>query len=143
MTVFDSPGGGEVGDSISLRQKRSSPVVPATLLAEGGGDGATMATREAAPYRLSHQSESTTPALPRGTCQWSCGDSDDEGDDSGDDCGEGDDDDDGSSEGDDDNGIGDNDNDGDGGSKGDGGDGGSKGDNDNGNGKASGIAPLV
>jgi hypothetical protein len=67
-TVFDSSGSGELGDSISSRQKRSTPVVPATLLAGGGGDGATMATQEAAPCRLSHQSESTTPALPWGTC---------------------------------------------------------------------------
>jgi hypothetical protein len=63
-TVFDSLGGGELGDSISPRQKRGTPVVPATLLAGGGGDGATMAMQEAAPCRLSHQSESTTPALP-------------------------------------------------------------------------------
>jgi hypothetical protein len=64
-----SPGGGELYDSIPPRQKRSTPVVPATLLVGGGGDGATMATQEAAPCRLSHQSESTTPALPRGTCR--------------------------------------------------------------------------
>jgi hypothetical protein len=68
-TVLDSPGGGELGDSISPRQERSTSVVPATLLAEGGGDGATMATQQAAPCRLSHQSESTTPALPLGTCR--------------------------------------------------------------------------
>jgi hypothetical protein len=49
MTVSDSPGGGELGDSISLRRKRSDPVVLATLLAGGGGDEATMATQEAAP----------------------------------------------------------------------------------------------
>jgi hypothetical protein len=67
--VSDSPGGGELYDSISPRQKRSAPVIPATLLAGGGGDGATMATQEAAPCRLSHQSESTMPALPRGTCR--------------------------------------------------------------------------
>jgi hypothetical protein len=65
-TVFDSPGGGELYDSISSRQKRSTPVVPATLLVEGGGDEATMATQEAAPCWLLHQSESTMPALPRG-----------------------------------------------------------------------------
>jgi hypothetical protein len=64
-TVSDSPGGGELYDSISPRQKRSTPVIPATLLDGGGGDEATMATQEAAPCRLSHQSESTTPALPR------------------------------------------------------------------------------
>jgi hypothetical protein len=68
-TVSDSPGGGELGDGISLRQKRSAPVVPATLLTGRGGDEATMATQEAAPCRLSHQSESTTSALPRGTCR--------------------------------------------------------------------------
>jgi hypothetical protein len=68
-TVFDSPGGGELDDSISPRQNRSAPVVPATLLTRGGGDGATMATQEVAPCRLSHQSESTTPTLPRGTCR--------------------------------------------------------------------------
>jgi hypothetical protein len=67
--VSDSPGGGELYDSISPRQKKSTPVVPATLLVGGGGDEATMATQEAAPCRLSHQSESTTPALPRGTCR--------------------------------------------------------------------------
>jgi hypothetical protein len=67
--VSDSPGGGELYDSISPRQKRSTPVVPATLLAGGGEDGATMAMQEAAPCRLSHQNESTTPALPRGTCR--------------------------------------------------------------------------
>jgi hypothetical protein len=68
-TISDSPDGGELYDSISQRQKRSAPIVPATLLAGGGGDGATMATQEAAPCRLSHQSESMTPALPRGTCR--------------------------------------------------------------------------
>jgi hypothetical protein len=36
-TVSDSPGGGELYDSISPRQKRSTLVVPATLLVEGGG----------------------------------------------------------------------------------------------------------
>jgi hypothetical protein len=67
--VSDSPGGGELYNSISSRQKRSTPVVPATLLVEGGEGEATMATQEAAPYRLSHQSESTTPSLPQGTCR--------------------------------------------------------------------------
>jgi hypothetical protein len=43
-TVSDSPGGGELYNSISPRQKRSTLVVPATLLIEGGGDEATMAT---------------------------------------------------------------------------------------------------
>jgi hypothetical protein len=68
-TVSDSPSGGELYDNISPRRKRSTLVVPATLLAGGGGDEATMATQEAAPCRLSHQSESTTPALPQGTCR--------------------------------------------------------------------------
>jgi hypothetical protein len=68
-TVSDSPGDGELYDSISPRQKRSTPVVPATPLVEGGGDGATMPTQEAAPCRPSHQSESTTPVLPCGTCR--------------------------------------------------------------------------
>jgi hypothetical protein len=65
-TVSNSPSGGELYDSISPRQKRSTPVVLATLLDGGGGDEATMATQEAAPCRLSHQSESTTSALPQG-----------------------------------------------------------------------------
>jgi hypothetical protein len=47
--VSDSPGGGELGDNISPRRKRSAPVVLATLLAGGGRDEATMATQEAAP----------------------------------------------------------------------------------------------
>jgi hypothetical protein len=68
-TVFDSHGDDEPYDSISPWQKRSTPVVPATLLVGGGRDGATMPTQEAAPCRLSHQSESTTPAFPRGTCR--------------------------------------------------------------------------
>jgi hypothetical protein len=55
-TVFDSPSDDELYDSISPRQK-STPIVPATLLVEGGEDKATMATQEAAPCRLSHQSE--------------------------------------------------------------------------------------
>jgi hypothetical protein len=43
-------------------QKSSIRVCPATLLAAGGGDGATVATQEAAPRPLSVQSESTMPA---------------------------------------------------------------------------------
>jgi hypothetical protein len=43
-TVSDSPDGGDFYDSISPRQKRSTPVVPATLLDGGGGDEATVAT---------------------------------------------------------------------------------------------------
>jgi hypothetical protein len=51
------------------RQKRSIRVCPATLLAGGGGDGATVARHEAALRRLSDQSEPTTPAPLRGTCR--------------------------------------------------------------------------
>jgi hypothetical protein len=68
-TVNGSPNGGDLHDGISLRRKRNTPVVPATLLAGGDGDGATVATQEAVPYRLSNQSEPTTPALLRGTCR--------------------------------------------------------------------------
>jgi hypothetical protein len=50
-------------------RKSSIPVCLATLLAAGGGDGATMARQEAAPRRLSLQSESTAPAPQRGTCR--------------------------------------------------------------------------
>jgi hypothetical protein len=48
-------------------RKRSICACPTTLLAVEGGDGATMARQEAAPRRLSRQSESTTPAPQRGT----------------------------------------------------------------------------
>jgi hypothetical protein len=68
-TTVSSPGGGEFDDGISPRRKKNTRVVPATLLAGGDGDGATVATQEAAPYRLSDQSESTMPALLRGTCR--------------------------------------------------------------------------
>jgi hypothetical protein len=68
-TVNGSPGGGDLHDGISPRRKRNTPVIPATLLAGGDGDGATVATQEAAPYRLSNQSEPTTPALLLGTCR--------------------------------------------------------------------------
>ena len=68
-TVIGSPGGGKLDDGISPRQKRNTRVVPATLLAGGDGDGATVATQVAAPYRLSNRSESTTPALLLGTCR--------------------------------------------------------------------------
>jgi hypothetical protein len=60
------PGGGELDDGISPWRKRNTRVCPATLLAGGGGDGATMARQEAAPRRLSAQSESTTPAPLQG-----------------------------------------------------------------------------
>jgi hypothetical protein len=53
---------------LPLWQERNIRVCPATLLAGGGGDGATVARQEAAPRRLLDQSESTTPAPLRGTC---------------------------------------------------------------------------
>jgi hypothetical protein len=68
-TVNGSPGGGDLDDGISPWRKRNTPVVPATLLAGGGRDRATVATQEAVPYRLSNQSELTMPALLRGTCR--------------------------------------------------------------------------
>jgi hypothetical protein len=68
-TVVGSLGGGELDDSISPRQKRNTRVCPATLPTRGGGDGATMARQEAAPHRLSDQSELTTPTPLRGTCR--------------------------------------------------------------------------
>jgi hypothetical protein len=69
MTVVGSPGGGKLDDGISPRQKRNIRVCPATLLAGGGEDGATVARAEAAPRRLSDQSEPMTPAPLRGTCR--------------------------------------------------------------------------
>jgi hypothetical protein len=66
--VVGSPGGGELDDDFPPWRKRNTRVCPATLLAGGGGDGATVAMQEAAPRRLSDQSESTTPAPLRGTC---------------------------------------------------------------------------
>jgi hypothetical protein len=68
-TVVGSPGGGELDDDFPPWQKRNTRVCPATLLAGGGGDGATVARQEAAPRRLSDQSESTTLAPLRGTCR--------------------------------------------------------------------------
>jgi hypothetical protein len=68
-TVVGSPDGGELDDDFPPWQKRNTRVCPATLLAEGGGDGATVAMQEAAPHRLSGQSESTTPAPLRGLCR--------------------------------------------------------------------------
>jgi hypothetical protein len=67
-TVVGSPGRGELDNEISPWQKRNTRVCPATLLA-GGGDGATMARQEAAPHRLSDQSELTTSAPLRETCR--------------------------------------------------------------------------
>jgi hypothetical protein len=68
-TIVGSPDGGELDDDISPWQKRNIRVCPATLLAGGGEDGATVARKEAAPRRLSDQSESTTPAPLRETCR--------------------------------------------------------------------------
>jgi hypothetical protein len=68
-TTVGSPGSSELDDDFPLWQKRNTRVCPATLLAGGGGDGATMAMQEAAPRRLSGQSESTTPAPLRGPCR--------------------------------------------------------------------------
>jgi hypothetical protein len=67
-TVVGSPGGGELDDGISPRQKRNIWLCPATLLAGRGGDEATVARQEAAPRQLSDQSELTTLAPLRGTC---------------------------------------------------------------------------
>jgi hypothetical protein len=68
-TVVGSPGVGEPDDDLSPGQKRDTRVNPATLLAEGDGDGATMARQETTPHRLSDQSELTAPAPLRGTCR--------------------------------------------------------------------------
>jgi hypothetical protein len=68
-TIVGSPGGGELDDGFPLWQKRNTRVCPATLLAGGGGDRATVARQEAAPHRMSDQSELTTPAPLRGTCR--------------------------------------------------------------------------
>jgi hypothetical protein len=68
-TVVGSPGSGELDDGFPPWQKRNTRVCPATLLARGGGDMATVARQEAAPRRLLDQSESTTPAPLRGTCR--------------------------------------------------------------------------
>jgi hypothetical protein len=64
-----SPGSGELDDDFPPWQKRNTRVCPATLLAGGGGDGATVAMQEAEPHRLSGQRESTTPAPLRGPCR--------------------------------------------------------------------------
>jgi hypothetical protein len=66
-TVVSSPGVGELDGVFPPWRKSSIRVCPATLLAAGGGDGATVAKQEAAPRRLS--SESATPAPQRGTCR--------------------------------------------------------------------------
>jgi hypothetical protein len=68
-TVVGSLGGGELNDDFPPWQKRNTRVCPATLLAGGGEDGATVARQEAAPRRLSDQSEPTTPAPLWGTCR--------------------------------------------------------------------------
>jgi hypothetical protein len=69
-TVVGSPCGGELDDDFPPWRKRNTRVCPATLLAGGGGDGATVARQEAAPCWLSDQSESTMPAPLRGTCRF-------------------------------------------------------------------------
>jgi hypothetical protein len=70
MTVVGSPGGGELDDyDISPQQKRNIRVCPTTLLAAGGENGATVARQEAAPRRLTDQSEPTTLAPLRETCR--------------------------------------------------------------------------
>jgi hypothetical protein len=68
-TVVSSPGGGELDDVFPPWRKSNIRVCPATLLAAGGGDGATVARQEAAPRRLSVRSESTMSAPQRGTCR--------------------------------------------------------------------------
>jgi hypothetical protein len=68
-TTVSSPGGGELDDVFPPWQKSSIRVCLATLLAAGGGDGATVARQEAAPHRLSVRSESTAPAPQWGTCR--------------------------------------------------------------------------
>jgi hypothetical protein len=68
-TVVNSPGGGELDGVFPPWRKSSIRVCPATLLAAGGGDGATVARQEASPCPLLVQSESTTPAPQRGTCR--------------------------------------------------------------------------
>jgi hypothetical protein len=65
-TAVRSPGGGEHDDVFPPWRKSSIRVCPATLLAAGEEDGATVARQEAASRRLS--SESTTSAPQRGTC---------------------------------------------------------------------------
>jgi hypothetical protein len=52
-TVVSSPDGDELDDGFPPWQKRNTRVCPATLLAGGGGDGATVAMQEAAPRLLS------------------------------------------------------------------------------------------
>jgi hypothetical protein len=68
-TVVGSPGHGEPNDDISPWWKRSTRVYLATLLAEGEGDGATVARQKVAPHRLLDRSESTAPAPLHGTCR--------------------------------------------------------------------------
>jgi hypothetical protein len=68
-TVDGSPGGGELNDGISPRQKRNIQVCPATLLAGGEEDWAIVARQEAVPRRLSDQSEPTTSVPLWGTCR--------------------------------------------------------------------------
>jgi hypothetical protein len=67
--VDGSPGDGELDDDFPPWRKRNTRVCPATLLAGGGEDEVTVARQEAAPRRLSDQSEPTMPAPLRGTCR--------------------------------------------------------------------------
>jgi hypothetical protein len=68
-TVVGSPDGGKLDDDFPPWQKRNTRVCPATLLAGGGGVGATVAMQEAAPRRLSGQSELMMSAPLRGPCR--------------------------------------------------------------------------
>jgi hypothetical protein len=56
-------------DDIDGRRLARRGELDDTLLAGGGGDGATVARQEAAPRWLLDQSEPTTPAPLRGTCR--------------------------------------------------------------------------
>jgi hypothetical protein len=68
-TTVGSPGSGKPDEDFPPWQKRNTRVCPATLLAGGGGDGATVTMQEAAPHQLSGQSESMTPAPLQGPCR--------------------------------------------------------------------------
>jgi hypothetical protein len=68
-TAVGSTGSGELDYDFPLWQKRNTRVCPATLLAGGGGDGATVAMQEATPRRLSGQGKSTTLAPLWGPCR--------------------------------------------------------------------------
>jgi hypothetical protein len=66
-TAVSSHGGGDLDDVFPPWRKSNTRVCPATLLAAGEGDGATVAMQEVAPRRLS--GESVTLAPQRGTCR--------------------------------------------------------------------------